>query len=221
MRLVLVAGSGQIYYQKYVEVNVLDKISRFFLRIIDESIENWKKIDEKERQKKRGPEDLVFSGFFNNLTVDKGKLSENCRLREEFTKALLDSKINFITLNEIIMERLKKSEKVIVPYYYLTFVRIFMEVFDMEKETFEKINRLGYTLGKQMKETNLDTFVWDVFRARGYEQFCSSLVELQAKLKKSIDLRPINENENRWREAKAIMLNGMLNAIYGGDQNGK
>ena len=67
-----------------------------------------------------------------------------------------------------------------------------------------------------MKETNLENFVWDVFRARGVEQFYSTLVELQAKLKTSIDLRTLNEYEQGWREAKAILLNGMLNALYGG-----
>ena len=89
----------------------------------------------------------------------------------------------------------------------------------MDKELFERINRLGYELGKEMRGTNLENFVWDIHRARGAEQFYTSLVELQAKLKTSIDLRPINEYEKGWREAKAILLNGMLNAIYGGKRN--
>lgn len=221
VRLVLVAGSGQIYHQRYVEGNVLDKVSKFFLRLIDEGIENWRNMNEAKRPKKTTAEDLIFAGFFNNLTVNKGDFkgdfSENCRLREEFTKALLNEKIDFITINEIIMERLKKGERVAVPYHYRNFITTFMEVFNMEKELFEKINGLGYALGKQMKGTNLENFVWDVFRARGAEQFYNSIVELQAKLKTSIDLRAINEYEKGWREAKAILLNGMLNALHGGN----
>ncbi|MEM3455856.1 MAG: hypothetical protein QXT72_04815, partial [Candidatus Micrarchaeia archaeon] len=216
VRIVLVAGTGQIYIQSYVEGNILDKMAKFFLELIRESMKFWSEMDEEKKKKVHmAPEELIFSGFFVYLSIDKGDMRENDRLREEFTVGLLNGKMDFITLNCIIMERLKRNEKVVVPYYYLTFVRKFMEVFGLEKEMFEKINGLGYALGKQMKGTNLENFVWDIFRARGAEQFYNSLVELQAKLEISIDLRPINEYEKGWREAKAILLNGMLNALYG------
>ena len=115
------------------------------------------------------------------------------------------------------MERKKSNLR--FPFYYRDFIVTYMGVFGMDKELFERINRLGYELGKEMRGTNLENFVWEIHRARGAEQFYSSLVELQAKLKTSIDLRPINEYEKGWKEAKAILLNGMLNAIYGGKRN--
>ncbi|WXG44483.1 MAG: hypothetical protein WED04_10705 [Promethearchaeati archaeon SRVP18_Atabeyarchaeia-1] len=216
VQLVLAIGSKQIYHQKYVEGNSLDKFTEFFVRLIKEGVGNWQKMDEKKRPMKKTPENLVFSGFFDNLMANKGDFAESCRLREEFAKGLLDGKIDFVTLNEIIMERIKHKERIVVPYNYLYFVTSFMEVFGLEKEMFDRINKLGYVLGSKMKGTNLDNFVWEVFRARGLEQFYSSLVELQAKLKISMDLRAINESEKSWREAKAILLNGMLSAIHGG-----
>jgi len=217
VRLILVAGSGQIFHQIYIEGTTLDRISQLCIKLIEGSVENWKKREEEKKEKlKIFPEDLIFLGFFNNLTINRGKLSENCREREEFTKMLLDGRVDFITLNNIVMERLKRKEKFSIPLYYRSFIQTYMEVFDLDKEIFEKVNGLGYALGKQMKGTNLENFVWDVFRARGVEQFYSTLVELQAKLKTSIDLRTLNEYEQGWREAKAILLNGMLNALYGG-----
>ncbi|MEM1986592.1 MAG: hypothetical protein QXX75_04055 [Thermoplasmatales archaeon] len=215
VRIVLVAGTGQIYIQNYVEGDILDKVAKFFLELIEESMKIWIEMDEEKKKKINiVPEELIFSRFFGYLIVDKGDIKENYRLREEFTVALLNGKIDFITLNRIIMERMKRKENVVVPYYYYTFVRKFMEVFGLDKEMFEKINGLGFELGKQMKGTNLENFVWDIFRARGAEQFYNSLVELQAKLEISMDLRAINEYEKGWREAKAILLNGMLNALY-------
>ncbi|WP_367883757.1 hypothetical protein [Thermococcus peptonophilus] len=89
----------------------------------------------------------------------------------------------------------------------------------MDKETFEKINGLGYALGKAMKGTNLERYQWELFRARGgFEEFVNKLVELQAKLETGLDLRPVYENRNEWKVVKAILLNGMLNALYGGDK---
>jgi len=87
----------------------------------------------------------------------------------------------------------------------------------LDKESFERINSLGYSLGKSMKGTNLENYIWEIFRSRGEEQFLNSLVELQLKLQRTIDLRPINEYEN-WKEAKAILLNGIVNALYGDEK---
>lgn len=218
VRLVMAAGRGQIYSYRYVEGDVLDKLTEFFTKLIEESKAIYKVKTEKERPKKIAPEDLIFSRFFGNLTVNKGDFEENCRLREEFTKSLLSEKINHIAANEIIMERLKKGEIFPIPPYYRFFLKSFMEVFNMEKEKdmFEKINGLGYALGTQMKGTNLENFVWNIFRARGQEELYSSIVELQTKLQTSIDLRTINEYEKEWKKTKAILLNGILNALYGG-----
>ena len=217
VKLILAAGSGQIYSHRSIEGNILDKLTRFFVTIIEESERIYKGIERNKRPKKEGPADLIFSGFFKNLTINKGDFGEDCRLREEFTRHLFSEGMDFITLSAILMERKKNNQR--FPLYYRDFIVTYMEVFGMDKELFERINRLGYELGKEMRGTNLENFVWEIHRARGAEQFYTSLVELQAKLKTSIDLRPINEYEKGWREAKAILLNGMLNAIYGGKRN--
>jgi len=219
VKLILAAGSGQIYSHRSIEGNILDKLTRFFVTIIEESERIYKGIERNKRPKKAGPADLIFSGFFNNLTINKGDFGEDCRLREEFTRHLFSEGMDFITLSAILMERKKNNQRFPPYFHYRDFIVTYMEVFEMDKELFERINRLGYELGKEMRGTNLENFVWEIHRARGAEQFYTSLVELQAKLKTSIDLRPINEYEKGWREAKAILLNGMLNAIYGGKRN--
>ena len=84
---------------------------------------------------------------------------------------------------------------------------------ETEQQMFEKINKLGWDIGNKTKGTNLDSFVWEIFRTRGIEEFYNVLVELQAKLEMNMDLRPINEYEKEWRKVKAILLNGMLNAL--------
>ncbi|MGC9123560.1 MAG: hypothetical protein ACP5IB_05770 [Thermoplasmata archaeon] len=207
------SGKGQIYKFYHIEGNILERIIEFYIKLILEG----KVLNRTENKKiTTSYEDLLFKGFFGNLIVNKGKPDENNRLREKFITELLNLKIDFLTLNEIFMERKRLNEKVIVPYYYQKVISIFMEVNRMDKEMFEKINGLGYRLGTEMKVNNLENYIWDIFRARGSEQFYNALVELQGKLKVYIDLRPINESEKNWREAKSILLNGILNAIYGG-----
>lgn len=212
-RLILLKGSKQFYSYEIIEGDVLNKLATFFNDLIVSGEEIHKNSDN-EALKKIVPGDLVFSGFFNNLFVDAGKFSESSRKRNNFTKSLFEGKIDFIKLNEIFMERKKQNKR--LPFHYKTFVSQYMEVFNLDKESFERINKMGYALGIKMKGTNLENFVWDIFRTRGLEQFFSSLVELQAKLKINMDLRSINQYEKGWRESKAILLNGMLNAIYGG-----
>ena len=213
------SAKGQLYKYYSIEGNVIEKIIEFYVKLISEGREFLK--NTKNEKIIEAPENLFFKGFFGNLIVNKGKLEENNRLREKFISELLNLKVDFVTLNEIIMERNKMKEKVIVPYHYKKVISIFLEVNNLEKEKFEKINNLGYRLGMEMKGTNLENYVWDIFRARGIEQFYQALVELQGKLGESIDLRPINESEKNWREAKSILINGILNAINGGRQDDK
>ena len=214
--LYMVHGKEQIYYYNYIDGSTFQKISNFFFKIIDESINIFKKIEEKKSKPiNLGAKDLVFYGFFNELITGDDKLSEKTRLREMFSHSMLEGKIDFIVLNEILMEKQKNKEK--LPLYYTNFINNYMEAFNLDKESFERINSLGYSLGKSMKGTNLENYIWEIFRSRGEEQFLNSLVELQLKLQRTIDLRPINEYEN-WKEAKAILLNGIVNALYGDEK---
>ncbi|MFP3130790.1 MAG: hypothetical protein RXR51_04315, partial [Nitrososphaeria archaeon] len=214
--LYMVHGKEQIYYYNYIDGSTFQKISNFFFKIIDESINIFKKIEEKKSKPiNLGAKDLVFYGFFNDLITGDDKLSEKTRLREMFSHSMLEGKIDFIVLNEILMEKQKNKEK--LPLYYTNFINNYLEAFNLDKESFERINSLGYSLGKSMKGTNLENYIWEIFRSRGEEQFLNSLVELQLKLQRTIDLRPINEYEN-WKEAKAILLNGIVNALYGDEK---
>lgn len=219
IKLILIIGNGQIYEVNYIEGHILNKFIRFFNDLIEigrKKRENLEKID-KEKFENLIWDEMIFSGFFKNLELRIGKLSDNLRKRDEFSKDLLNGKFNFIVLNEIIMERIKeKINKYVFPLYYRELTRKYLEVFGLDKQNFERINSLGYGLGKKIKDTNLDSYIWEIFRARGPEEFYSSIVELQTKLEISLDLRAINENEKNWKETKAILINGILNALYGG-----
>ncbi len=218
VKLLLAVGSGQIYETHIIEGDKLNKFVEFFSKMIDDSKELYKKID-KEKVHIDGNH-LIFRGFFDNLTVGQ-TTEEKSRLRNLFVKDLLDKKINFIILNEIIMERVKNKEKSPVPFHYYAFLNLYMNTFKMETEQqmFNRINGLGFEIGNKIKGTNLDNFIWEIFRARGIEEFYNVLVELQAKLEMKMDLRPINEYEKEWRKAKAVLLNGILNALYQKEQS--
>ena len=205
LNLYMTYGRDQLYGYMQIDGSTLQKLSDFFIKIIKAGRES-------ENISGPNPDDRVFFLFFENLLVGKGKPSERAMLREKFSYSLLKGKIDFITLNEILMEKTKNGEK--LPLYYSEFIYNYLEAFNLDKDIFQQINGLGYKLGLQMKGTNLDNYIWEIFRARGVEQFLNSLVELQSRLGLEVDLRPINDYEN-WKEAKAILLNGMLNALYG------
>ena len=85
----------------------------------------------------------------------------------------------------------------------------------MNRKFFENINNMGYALGKEAEEKRLgESVLWDIFRTRTAEDFIETLVRTQLKMRSSLDLRKIEENKKRWREVKAILLNGMANALF-------
>lgn len=214
VKLLLAIGSGQIYETHTIEGNTLNKFVEFFSKIIDDSKEKYLNIRNKEILSVDS-EHLIFNGFLGGLTVGQNN-EEKTRLRDLFVKNLLNEKIDFVILNKIIMERVKNKEKYPFPLYYRNFLNLYMNIFKMETEQqmFERIHGLGYAIGNKIKGTNLEGYIWEIFRARGIEEFYNVLVELQAKLEMKMDLRPINEHEKEWRKAKAILLNGILNALY-------
>lgn len=215
VRLLMSYGSGQIYHYYILEGNLINRLTRFFRTLMEKGRES------KSEQHNIPAEDLILSGFFTNMWINKGKFEENTSLRDLFVKDLLKGKINFEVINEIIMMRIKGKNRPYIPPYYKTFITTFLEVFGLseEKDMFEKLNGLGYALGNRMKGTNLESYIWEVFRARGAEELYNVLVELQLKLKDSMDLRPLKEHEDEWRKVKAIIVNGMANALYGGGKS--
>ncbi|MBS7609307.1 hypothetical protein KEJ19_01890 [Candidatus Bathyarchaeota archaeon] len=220
IKLILFSGSAQIYLSKVFDGTILEKIVRFFNVLISKGEALYQSRPGEAPQKMRiSPSDMIFHGFFRNLEVSRGHLAENLRPRDQIAYSLLSGKVPFEALNEVIMERHKNKQQ--FPFYYKTFIISFLEAFglDEERSMFEQINALGYALGREIKGTNLESFLWDIFRARGYEDLLNSLAELQLKLKIPLDWRFICAYEKDWRKVKAILLNGMANAIYGGRES--
>jgi len=215
VRVHLVYGSEQFFETKIVEGTTFEKLVKF-LNTLQESgkstswggrhLEKW---------------DSAVVMFYEGLEVPRGTdRSTNTLERERFISALLSGRFDFVLLNSIFMERIKKNLP--IPPYYLTWARAYFRAFGggvLKPEDFEKINRVGYFLGGRMKGTNLERYQWELFRARGFEEFINKLVELQAKLGVTLDLRPVYENREEWKVVKAVLLNGMLNAIYGGERS--
>jgi len=208
----VVYGSGQFYEHRLIKGSTFERLIRF--------------VDEIQRagmattwgRRHLGSRDAAVVMFYESLEIPRGKAdrTKNFLEREEFFKKLLAGSFDFILLNRIFMERLKHGLP--LPPYYHRWARSYLEVFGgdiLDAQAFERINGLGYALGKAMKGTNLERYQWELFRARGFEEFLNKLVELQAKLELSLDLRPIYENEREWKVVKAVLLNGMLNALHG------
>ncbi len=160
----------------------------------------------------------VFNWFFNNLTINGKNFEDKNKLREQWTKCLVKNhKIDYITLNEIVMDNIRTQGKnyKFMGFYNLVLKSI-LEVLNMDElKIFEQINNMGYSLGKEAEDTLGESVLWDVFRTRTAEDFVETMVRTQIRLRISLDLRKIEENKPRWREVKAILLNGMANAFFG------
>ncbi|RLJ01886.1 MAG: hypothetical protein DRP08_05025, partial [Candidatus Aenigmatarchaeota archaeon] len=129
--------------------------------------------------------------------------------------------VDYITLNNIVMKNIstRKRQYKFIRFYDLV-VKSILEGVNMEKEIefFEHLNNLGYALGKDMERKGYESILWDIFRTRTSEDFIETLVQVQLKLRISLDLRKIEANKARWREVKAIILNGMANALFSSKQ---
>lgn len=211
----LVYGAGQFYEHRLIQGSTFERLIRFLKELQEGGKEtNWGK-------RHLTAADSVVIPFYESLEIPRGKKdrAKNYLERERFFKKLLSGSFDFVLLNSVFMERIKR--KLPLPPYYYRWARTYLKTFGgdvVNAETFERVNGLGYALGKEMKGTNLERYQWELFRARGFEEFLNRLVELQAKLGLSLDLRPIYENEREWKVVKAILLNGMLNALYSVDK---
>nr|WP_240910791.1 hypothetical protein [Thermococcus sp. MAR1] len=208
----LIYGAGQFYDHRLIQGSTFERLLRFIDKLQNTGKEmNW-------GQRHLSSADSAVITFYESLEIPRGKKdrSKNFLERERFFGKLLSGSFDFVLLNGIFMERLK--HKLPLPPYYYTWARSYLEIFGGDKldlKAFERINGLGYSLGRAMKGTNLERYQWELFRARGFEEFLNKLVELQAKLELSLDLRPVYENERAWKVVKAVLLNGMLNALHG------
>ncbi|MEN3051933.1 MAG: hypothetical protein ABC596_09015, partial [Candidatus Methanosuratincola petrocarbonis] len=137
------------------------------------------------------------------------------RYRNSVCRGFLNRKVDFEAISQIAFERQKLGELNPVPAYYGIIVTKYMEAFGMEKEleNYRRLNAFGYSLGKEVKGTNQESFVWEIFRARGFEDLLNALSELQLKLGTRQNWDPIYDMKDEWKTAKAIILNGMMNAI--------
>ncbi|GAB6101736.1 hypothetical protein [Thermococcus sp.] len=215
VRAHLVGGSKQFYEHTVIEGTTIERLMAFLHRLQ----ESGREVQWGRRHLDKWDAPLVL--FYENLEIPRGRdRAKNTLEREEFIKKLLGGKFDFVLLNRIFMERLRK--KLSLPGYYQTWALLYLETFGgdyVDAETFRQINGLGYALGRKMKGSNLERYLWELFRARGFEEFLNRLVELQAKVEESLDLRPVYENEKEWKVLKAVLINGMLNALYGGGKD--
>ncbi|NJE02803.1 hypothetical protein [Thermococcus sp. MV11] len=208
-------GAGQFYGYRTLRGSTFERLIRFV-----DSIQRTGRATRWGDRHLQSLDSAVVM-FYESLGIPRGKRdrSKDYLERERFFEGLLSGNFDFVLLNRIFMERVRHDLP--LPPYYYTWAHSYLEAFGggvVDLKTFEQVNGLGYSLGKKMKGTNLERYQWELFRARGFEEFLNKLVELQAKLEESLDLRPIYENEREWKVVKAILLNGMLNALHGADR---
>jgi len=203
-------------------------------RIFDKFNKNLEIVNKRIRAKGKKSFSIkkVFNWFFNDLTIDGKNFEDKNKLREQWTKCLLQKyKVDFITMNEIVMDNIKtqgNNYKFIGSYDLM--IKSILEVINMEElKMFEQVNRMGWHLvhdnideqkAGKVPRNQMISFLWDVFRTRTAEDFVETLVRTQVKLRTSLDLRKIEENKSQWREVKAILLNGMANALFGRKEQG-
>jgi len=223
------AGKGLSIFDFSEYVTRLDKMFQMFASL-NSSIA---KINKKRIKKDKTPLSIeyVFIRFFNDLMVDGKKFADRNRLRESWTKMVITKyKVDYLTLNNIVMKNISSQKKnyEFIRFYDM-FIKSILEVTNMdEMKFFENINNMGYAMGKEAERKDLgESVLWEIFRTRTVEDFIETLVRTQLKMRNSLDLRKIEENKKRWREVKAIFLNGMANALFshtkdkGGGQNEK
>jgi hypothetical protein len=189
-------------------------------RIFDKFNKNLEKVNKRIRAKGKKSFSIkeVFNWFFNDLTIDGKNYEDKNKLREQWTKCLLQKyKVDYLTLNEIVMDNIRtRGNNYKFIRFYDLMIKSILEVINMDGlNMFEQVNRMGYSLGKKAEDTLGESMLWDVFRTRTAEDFVETLVRTQVKLRTSLDLRKIEENKSQWREVKAILLNGMANALFG------
>ena len=107
--------------------------------------------------------------------------------------------------------------------FYNLMVKSILEGLNMvdEMKVFERVNAIGYGLGKEAENLmgkSAQSALWDIFRTRTASDFVDALVKVQIKLRTSLNLREIEANKSRWREVRAILLNGMANALFRGGE---
>lgn len=197
----------------------LDRVFQIF-RTFDVSINRLNKVIEKKGKRPINTTE-AFYYFFNDLLIEGKEVSDRCMLRERWARHLLTKwGVDYLTLNEIVMENIRKRRSA---YQFIQFYDIFIEsilsrkeeMMEKEVEFFNHLNSLGYALGKSVEEGPGESALWDIFRTRTAEDFVETLVRVQLKMRSSLDLREIEANKQRWREVKAIILNGMANALFG------
>lgn len=217
------AGRGLSIYDSYDTITKLDDIFRVFAQFEEKinSLNKSRKLNDKDPLKQT----KVFNSFFNSLTIDGKDYEAQNRLREDWTKTLLKKrKIDFITLNKIVMENIKtkRSAYRFISFYDLM-IKSILEGLNMvdEMRVFENVNNIGYRLGKEAERImgkSAQSVIWDIFRTRTASDFVDALVKAQIKLRTTLDLREIEANKSRWREIKAVLLNGMANALFRGGE---
>jgi len=218
-----VAGRGLAIYDSYETLTKLDDIFRIFTQF-EEKIISLNKPREIKEKEPLSPT-VVFNWFFNSLTIEGKDYEAKNRLREDWTKTLLKKhKIDFITLNEIVMDNIKtKGNAYRFISFYNLMVKSILEGLNMvnEMKVFEHVNGIGYSLGNEAENLmgkSAQSALWDIFRTRTASDFVDALVKVQIKLRTSLDLREVEANKSRWREIRAILLNGMANALFRGGE---
>lgn len=168
----------------------------------------------------------LFEEFMKSSIVANYR-KENCliRYRNSFCNGLLNGKVYFETLCELAFEKKRLKDPRPIPSFYYLMVLKYLEAFQMKKESdiFERLNAFGESLGEAVKGKSMESFVWEIYRARGFEDLLNVLSELQLKLGNSQNWGDLYSCKENWKTAKAIVLNGMMNAIAEGkevSQNG-
>lgn len=157
-----------------------------------------------------------FNFLFQRLRED-GEDAGSFIKRNLFFKALLkDKKIDWHTLENILFYNISLDRN--VPFINPFLLTIMEELHMKDREIFEQISSVGYTLGMHLlnksDKDKAKRYLYELRRKRRLEEFLDAINLIQLEVERSLDDRPFKENPEMFPKLKVFFLIGMTNAIF-------
>ena len=160
---------------------------------------------------------VLFQSLRRDPWQDRGDFID----RNQFFRYIIRyGEINWKIAENILFYNIRAERRGYPPPYFTDFIISVLEVFNMsEKELFEKVSNMGYSLGKSLLQTEKDPkkakqLAFELRRKRKLEEFLDELNLIQLHAETTIDDRPFRENEKLFPKLKVFFLIGFANAIF-------
>ncbi len=165
------------------------------------------------KRKSNNPNSFII--LFKSLLTNNKNESDFILRRKILRNLLIFRRFDWKSIESLLM--IKASENRSIPYVK-SFILVLLEIFLLEKETFQSASNVGYKLGSLLKEiegnpNRLKKFIFDLRRCRRLEDFLSIVNLMQTRASVSIFSKALFNNTN-FEVIKVGFLIGYTNAIF-------